>query len=120
MSEIIAGKKTYTLLDLAESIQRMFSTHYSRKYWVKAEMNKLNFYNQSGHCYPELLQKENGKTVAEFKSILWKNDYERINRLFVDQIKERILFMEKELDKMLDSFLKNLPNLWHNCLKQCA
>ena len=88
MSEIIAGKKTYTLLDLAESIQRMFSTHYSRTYWVKAEMNKLNFYNQSGHCYPELLQKENGKTVAEFKSILWKNDYERINRLFIDQIKE--------------------------------
>ena len=88
MSEIIAGKKTYTLLDLAESIQRMFSTHYSRTYWVKAEMNKLNHYNQSGHCYPELLQKENGKTVAEFKSILWKNDYERINRLFIDQIKE--------------------------------
>ena len=41
-------------------------------------------------------------------------------KTFVDQIKERILFMEKELDKMLDSFLKNLPNLWHNCLKQCA
>ena len=39
-------------------------------------------------------------------------------KTFVDQIKERILFMEKELDKMLDSFLKNLPNLWHNCLKQ--
>lgn len=88
MSELIAGKKTYTLLDLANSIQRMFSTHYSRTYWVKAEMNKLNYYNQSGHCYPELLQKENGKTVAEFKSILWKNDYERINRLFIDQIKE--------------------------------
>jgi exodeoxyribonuclease VII large subunit len=88
MAEIIAGKKTYTLLDLAESIQRMFSTHFNRTYWVKAEMNKLNYYNQSGHCYPELLQKENGKTVVEFKSILWKNDYERINRLFIEQIKE--------------------------------
>jgi exodeoxyribonuclease VII large subunit len=88
MSEIIAGRKTYTLLDLAESIQRMFSSHFNRTYWVKAEMNKLNHYNQSGHCYPELLQKENGKTVAEFKSILWKNDYDRVNRLFIDQIKE--------------------------------
>jgi exodeoxyribonuclease VII large subunit len=88
MSENIAGRKTYTLLDLAESIQRMFSTHFNRTYWVKAEMNKLNHYTQSGHCYPELLQKENGKTVAEFKSILWKNDYERVNRLFVEQIKE--------------------------------
>jgi exodeoxyribonuclease VII large subunit len=88
MSEIISGRKTYTLLDLAESIQRMFSTHFNRTYWVKAEMNKLNHYTQSGHCYPELLQKENGKTVAEFKSILWKSDYERVNRLFVEQIKE--------------------------------
>jgi exodeoxyribonuclease VII large subunit len=88
MSDIIAGRKTYTLLDLAESIQRMFSTHFNRTYWVKAEMNKLNHYNHSGHCYPELLQKENGKTVAEFKSILWKNDYEKINRLFLEQIKE--------------------------------
>lgn len=88
MPEIIAGKKTYTLLDIAESIQRMFSTHYKQTYWVKAEMNKLNHYNHSGHCYPELLQKENGKTVVEFKSILWKNDYERVNRQFVEQIKE--------------------------------
>ncbi len=88
MQEIIAGKKTYTLLDLAESIQRMFSSHYTQKYWVKAEMNKLNHYSQSGHCYPELFQKENGKTVVEFKSILWKSDYERINRSFLAQIKE--------------------------------
>jgi len=88
MSEIIAGRKTFTLLDLAESIQRMFSTHFNRTYWVKAEMNKLNHYNHSGHCYPELVQKENGKTVAEFKSILWKNDYERVNLQFIDQIKE--------------------------------
>jgi len=88
MAELIAGKKTYTLLDLAESIQRMFSSHYTQKYWVKAELNKLNHYGHSGHCYPELLQKENGKTVVEFKSILWKKDYERINRLFLDQIKE--------------------------------
>jgi exodeoxyribonuclease VII large subunit len=88
MSEIIAGRKTFTLLDLAESIQRMFSTHFNRTYWVKAEMNKLNHYNHSGHCYPELVQKENGKTVAEFKSIMWKNDYERVNLQFIDQIKE--------------------------------
>lgn len=85
---MIAGKKAHTLLDLAESIQRMFSTHFNRTYWVKAEMNKLNHYPHSGHCYPELLQKENGKTVVEFKSVLWKHDYERINRLFLTQIKE--------------------------------
>ena len=87
MTELTAGRKTFTLLDLAESIQRMFSTHFKRTYWVKAEMNKLNYYSHSGHCYPELVQKENGKTVVEFKSILWKKDYESKNRHFLDSIK---------------------------------
>ena len=31
-----------------------------------------------------------------------------------------MLFMEKELDEMLNSFLEKLPFLWHNCLKHCA
>ena len=30
------------------------------------------------------------------------------------------VFMEKELDMMLDLFLENLPNLWNKCLKHCA
>ena len=37
-----------------------------------------------------------------------------------DAVKERVVFLEKELDCMLDSFLKNLPSLWNMCLKQCA
>ena len=38
----------------------------------------------------------------------------------VSMITEKWLFLEKELEAMLDSFLENLPDLWHNCLKQCA
>ncbi|MFM9004138.1 MAG: exodeoxyribonuclease VII large subunit, partial [Flavobacteriales bacterium] len=90
MPEIIAGKKAYTLLDLAQSIQRMFTAHFNRNYWVKAEINKLNYYSRTGHCHPELLQKENDKVVVEFKSILWNIDYERINRLVLEHIKEAL------------------------------
>lgn len=43
-----------------------------------------------------------------------------ILKKFIDRIKERMLFMEKELDEMLNSFLEKLPFLWHNCLKHCA
>ena len=43
-----------------------------------------------------------------------------ILKKFIDRIKERMLFMEKELDEMLNSFLEKLPLLWHNCLKHCA
>ena len=38
----------------------------------------------------------------------------------VSMITEKWLFLEKELNAMLDSFLKNLPKLWHICLERCA
>ena len=38
----------------------------------------------------------------------------------VSMITEKWLFLEKELNAMLDSFLENLPDLWPNCLKRCA
>ena len=43
-----------------------------------------------------------------------------ILKKLVSMITEKWLFLEKELEAMLDSFLENLPDLWHNCLKQCA
>lgn len=43
-----------------------------------------------------------------------------ILKMLVDVIKKRTIFMEKELDDMLNSFLENLPILWHKCLKQCT
>lgn len=43
-----------------------------------------------------------------------------ILKMLVDVIKQRTIFMEKELDEMLNSFLENLPVLWHKCLKQCT
>jgi hypothetical protein len=38
----------------------------------------------------------------------------------VSMITEKWHFLENELNAMLDSFLKNLPNVWHNCLNRCA
>lgn len=38
----------------------------------------------------------------------------------VSMITEKWLFLEKELNAMLDSFLENLPKLWHRRLELCA
>ena len=51
-------------------------------------MNKLNLYPHSGHCYPDLVEKENGKLIAQIRSVLWKDDYIRINRSFQSIVKE--------------------------------
>lgn len=51
-------------------------------------MNKLNHYSQSGHCFPELVEKKDGKVIAQMKSNLWKDDYIRINNNFQKIVKE--------------------------------
>jgi exodeoxyribonuclease VII large subunit len=88
MPELVADKTVFSLLEVMKSIQNMVATHYSNAYWIKAEMNKLNFYSHSGHCYPELVEKENGKIIAQIRATLWKDDYFRINTLFLNTVKE--------------------------------
>lgn len=80
-------KQIFTLKQVADSIQRTIQDRYSRLYWVQAEMHKLNYTNK-GHCYPELVQKEDGKTVAEMRGTIWKFQYEKISKSFMQAVKE--------------------------------
>ncbi len=83
MPELIQDKTIFSLLEVSRSIQKTLAERYKSLYWIKAEMNKLNHYTHSGHCYPELVEKQDGKIVAEIRSILWKADYTRINNNFL-------------------------------------
>jgi exodeoxyribonuclease VII large subunit len=82
MPEAINDKKVFSLREVTVSVQKTIETRYKSSFWVKAEMNKLNHYTHSGHCYPELVEKQNGKVVAQIRSNLWKNDYLSINAKF--------------------------------------
>lgn len=42
----------------------------------------------SGHCYPELVQKEDGKIVAEVRGTIWRHHFEAINTRFMQVVKE--------------------------------
>jgi len=101
MAETIQDKKVFSLQEVNQSIQKTLAERYKSSFWVKAEMNKLNFYKHSGHCYPELVDKKDGKVLAQMKAILWKDDYIRTNNLFLDVLKEplkdgiKILFLAK-------------------------
>ncbi len=72
----------HSLLDLLQSVQRMFEKFWKKPIWVKAEMTKVNFYPHSGHAYPLLMEKREGKTVAEIRSIMWATDFRRIKTKF--------------------------------------
>jgi len=77
----------FTLKQVATSIQKAIAERYQRLYWVKAEMHKLNYTNK-GHCYPELVQKEDGKLVADMRGQIWKTNFERISKNFAEIVKE--------------------------------
>jgi len=101
MPEKTPDRTIFSLLEVSQSIQKSLAERYTSAYWIKAEMNKLNYYSHSGHCYPELLDKADGKVVAQIKSNLWKDDYQRINESFLQILKEplkdgiKILFLGK-------------------------
>lgn len=88
MPEEINGKKVFSLLEVTQSIQKTIAQRYKSSYWIKAEMNKLNYYGQSGHCYPELVEKKDGKIIAQIRCNLWKDDYRKINSNFQKVLKE--------------------------------
>ncbi len=88
MSETVNGKQVFSLLEVTRSIRKTLTERYTSSFWVVAEMNKLNYYARSGHCYPELVEKSDGKIVAQVKANLWKEDYLRINDRFLKVLKE--------------------------------
>lgn len=77
----------FTLKQVADSIRKTIESRYNRTYWVTAEMHKLN-QTKKGHCYPELVQKENDLIVVEMRGTIWKTQFENIQRRFTDVVQE--------------------------------
>ena len=80
-------KQVFTLQQVVRSIKKTLEDRYSQNYWVKAEMHKLNKY-PSGHAFPELVQKDDNKIVAQITGTIWKQQLERINTKFIEVVKE--------------------------------
>lgn len=88
MAESINNKKVFSLLEVTNSIRKTIQERYQTYFWVKAEMNKLNHYSYSGHCYPELVEKNGGRVVAQIRASLWKEDFLRVNENFIRTLNE--------------------------------
>ncbi|HEY2348753.1 MAG TPA: exodeoxyribonuclease VII large subunit, partial [Puia sp.] len=99
MPESYNDRPVFTLLDVTRSIQKTISERYKTAFWVKAELNKLNYYKQSGHCFPDLVEKQEGRVLAQMRATIWKDDFIVINREFQrilhEQLKDgiKILFL---------------------------
>jgi exodeoxyribonuclease VII large subunit len=88
MPEKVNERTIFSLSEVTLSIQRTLADRYQTVFWVKAEMNKVNRYPHSGHCYPDLVEKVNGKIIAEMRANIWKDDFEAINGRFLEVLHE--------------------------------
>jgi len=88
MQDIFDQPKVLTLSELTAGIAQVISSNFANSFWVKAELAKLNYYPESGHCYPSLVEKEKGKILAEIRGTIWANDFLRINQKFLQVTRE--------------------------------
>lgn len=68
--------KSYTLLELNGFVKGALRSALPDAYWVQAEISSSSI-NPSGHCYLELVQKdESGRTfLAKAKANIWRNTW---------------------------------------------
>ena len=77
------GKKIYSLMEISSGIRKVINETFPEYYWITAEIAKLNYYPKSGHCYPDLVEKQQGKVKAQIRANIWSSHFMQINRKFV-------------------------------------
>lgn len=82
------SRQIFPLSKLTAAIENVINSHCSRIVWVKAEIVRLNYYSHTGHCFPELVEKTDGKIIAEIRGNIWKANFEAINRKFISVLNE--------------------------------
>ena len=67
-----SGRKEFSLLELNACVRNILQESLPERYWVRAEISEARIH-PSGHCYLELIEKEeqSGKTVAKARATIW-------------------------------------------------
>lgn len=76
------NETSITLLEFNSRIKRLLSDASVVRCWVMAELSDVNV--RGGHCYMELIQKEegSGRILAKNRAIIWANLYPQIKYAF--------------------------------------
>ena len=74
-------KNQLSLAELSQLIKSTLDAQLEPSYWVVAEVGELRM-NHSGHCYMELIDKQEEKLVAKLKATCWSYAYRTISVWF--------------------------------------
>ncbi|MDA8088714.1 MAG: exodeoxyribonuclease VII large subunit [Nitrospiraceae bacterium] len=81
MAEPLLQRNTITLSELNASIKAALSYSFPDAYWVIAEIAESRC-DQKGHCYFNLIEKDNDRTVAQIRANCWSYEYRKISQKF--------------------------------------
>jgi exodeoxyribonuclease VII large subunit len=70
-----------SLQELNELVKATLDTHLEPSYWVVAEIGELRV-NQRGHCYMELVQKDEDQLIAKIRGNIWAYTYRNLSGWF--------------------------------------
>lgn len=74
----------YTLHEFNLLVKEVLSEQLEKSYWIVAEIGQINLHG-NGHCYLELVEKDNNYVKAKSRGTIWANVYREIHPWFVSQ-----------------------------------
>ncbi|MCM8820882.1 MAG: exodeoxyribonuclease VII large subunit [Candidatus Omnitrophica bacterium] len=77
-----------TLREFLGQVREVLEFAYPLQYRITAEIARLNIHNQSGHCFPDLVEKEGNVVVAKARGAIWKSNLTGILKKFRDVVGE--------------------------------
>jgi exodeoxyribonuclease VII large subunit len=69
------------LSELSSLVRSAINDALPDMYWIVAEIADAKC-NQKGHCYMELVEKEDHKTIAQMRATIWAYEYRTLSRKF--------------------------------------
>ena len=77
----MAESQIFTLSELNFSIKTALGDSFPDAYWVIAEIAESRC-DQKGHCYFNLVEKDDTRTVAQIRANCWSYEYRKISQKF--------------------------------------
>jgi len=90
MKHLFSNNKTaFSLFELNNIIKDAISYALPDTYWVVAEIADTKL-NQKGHCYLELVEKDDNKVIAQVKANIWAYEYRKLSLKFLAATNESL------------------------------
>lgn len=74
----------YSLQEFNLLVKEVLTEQLERSYWIIAEIGQINLHG-NGHCYLELVEKDNNYVKAKARGTIWANVFREIHPWFVSQ-----------------------------------